>query len=111
MLVPSVELFPGEGPEIWGSPNQNISPLFIDVHLYVEGLRLDNLTNLWHAIVRALRPVDIPTSNAFARTLQSAGAETGLILITRPALAVAPDAAELSYFTATGQVVVRIVSQ
>lgn len=89
---PTIRLTPAAGADEWYSPSAIFEPLIVHVELEVEGLNVDDMANLWWAIVRALYPpnplaLSPSPAQAFMNALQGAGASTGMIDFTQPAFA------------------------
>jgi hypothetical protein len=111
-VCPAVELYPSGGPENYATPDTMEATLFVDCCVTVAGLRVDNATNLWFAIVRALRPRNNPAAAmAIAVKLKTAGATTGIVLISRPGYVPKPDGANAATMEAFGQIAVRYMNK
>ena len=110
--MPAIEFYPMASGETLDRPGQTIAEFSVNINLWVSGLRIDNLSNLWGAVVRSLRPSDQAAALTWQRKLQTeGGAETGQILASRPAFAARPDAANQAYFQAAGQVSLKYYPQ
>ena len=90
--APGIRLTPDPGADQWWSPDAAVGTLTIHCELFVRGLCIDDVLNLWWAVVRALYPVDQTTKLAIQAALVAAGAETGLVTFVKPAADVSAEA-------------------
>lgn len=88
--MPSVEFWPSGSRENYATPDTMLAEFYVDVTVQVQGLLIDNALNLWGAILRAVRPKDQAAALAMNRRFKDAGAETGVVKVTRPAFAAIP---------------------
>ena len=108
--APGVRLTPDPGGEQWWSPDSAVGVLTVHVELYVRGTCVDDVSNLWWAIVRALYPMSQPAKLAIQAKLVAAGAETGLITFSKGAADLAADAGAAGAFFASGRMQIRVLS-
>jgi hypothetical protein len=100
---PAIRLTPTTGANAWWSPQAQVGPLLIAVELSVSTSCVDDVMNLWGAIVRAIYTGDVPGEAAFSVVLQGLGAHTGMITFSLPAFDHSPEADGAGMFVATGQ--------
>lgn len=105
--APGLRFTPMNGPEAFWSPGSTRGPLFINVELLVAGSNVDDLLNLWWAVVRAIYPAAQAQTNANVQALQQAGAFDGLATFTQPAQDTQPDGV---LFHAAGQIRIEVTN-
>jgi hypothetical protein len=105
---PAIRLTPTCGPNVWWSPETQRGPLLIAVELSVSTTCVDDIMNLWGAIVRAIYTGDVPTDAAFSVALQQAGAHTGMISFSLPAFDPSPETDGDGCFHAIGQIKIEV---
>ena len=104
-IAPAVRFTPIGGADAWWSPGATRGPLLIQVEMLVKGTAVDDVLNLWWAIVRAIYPAPPAQTNANVLALQQAGAYSGLAEFTLPASD--PDPENL-VFWAAGQIKIDV---
>jgi hypothetical protein len=105
---PALRLTPMPGAATWWSPDAMIGPLTVAVEAVTPGLCVDDVLNLWTVIERAIYPTDLAARNTIQGALRAAGAETGLVEFTQPAMVADADSEE-GCFTAAGQMRVMVL--
>jgi hypothetical protein len=111
---PAVMLSIAESDGQWWSPDTIESTLTIDVAFSIPSLLLDDVENLWWAVVRAFYPAnpqlaDPSPSDRIQSTLRAAGATTGLVMFSKMSTArVAPDDDADGRFLAYGQLTLDV---
>lgn len=106
-IAPALRFTPMNGPEQFWSPGSTRGPLFLNVELMVAGSNVDDLLNLWWALVRAIYPQAPSDTIAHVRALQQAGAYDGLATFTQPAQDTEPSGA---FFHAAGQIKIDVTN-
>lgn len=107
-IAPAIRLTPITGPDVFWSPGAMRGDLFVNVEMLVMGTCVDDPTNLWWAICRAIYPAAQSQANANVLALQQAGAYDGLVTFTSPAFD--PDPKD-NFFYAQGQMKVVVNNQ
>jgi hypothetical protein len=107
-VAPCIRLTPTAAADNWWSPGSQRGPLFINCEILVKGTCVDDVMNLWWAIVRAIYPAAQSSTNANVLALQQAGAYTGLAEFSLPAFDADP---ENLLFYAAGQIKIDVNNQ
>lgn len=111
MSCPYIKLLPQLGAVDWYSPDSQRGPMEIQIQAGVEGLDAADCLDLWDAFERAVFPYgDRDKQFAFEQQLRDLGAETGQILLARPAsIAALPDSASGLQYTLLGMMSLNII--
>jgi hypothetical protein len=97
---PWIRLTPQAGDSDWESENQHRSPLLVGIELAVAGTNADQLMNLWHAVRRALFPLDVAALQAIRDRADAAKITKSRI--SRPAFGIRKDDAGNKFGIAGG---------
>lgn len=110
--APVVRLTPNPSSVDWYDPAAQAGELWVLVELAVSTLCIDDVSDLWDAIVTALQPggpAVAPGTVSFSQDLINLGAETGEIVFSDPAYDPRPDEAGEGYFLAAGRMRLRVL--
>ena len=107
-ITPAIRLTPTAAADTWWTPGATRGPLFINVEMLVKGTNVDDVMDLWWAIVRAIYPAAQSDTNANVLALQKAGAYSGLAEFSLPAFDADPDN---FVFFAVGQIKIDVNNQ
>lgn len=107
-IAPAIRFTPIGGPDAFWSPGSMRGPLFLQVEMVVKGTNVDDLMNLWWAVVRAIYPAVQSQTNANIQALLAAGAYTGLAEFTMPAFDATP---QDNSFYGNGQIKIDVNNQ
>lgn len=95
---PIVRLTPIPTGVTWLDESSQVGTLGVRVEIFVAGTCIDDVIDLWDAIVTALRPAD----DVFTLALKGLGAETGEILFANPAVDAKPEKQPAGELLGTG---------
>lgn len=89
--APALRLTPVTSGDDFATPDSMKGGLLINCEILLRGTRVDDLADFWWAVCKAVYPDDLLTRNAIALRLQNAGARSGLVLFSQPAMDPDPD--------------------
>lgn len=98
------------------TPSSFVSDLFINIKIGIDSLDLEDASDLWEAVEDAFYPRsadsegNVPQTRRLAiqRRLKSAGAHTGLVMFTVPAVDRDPDKGEDGRSESIGQLKIEV---
>lgn len=107
-----VLLIRGGGEATWVYADAHVEPLLVTAEITVRSLDHDLIDNVWAAVIRAIYPRDDHARAVeIARLLQEAGAETGLVEYTVPALIEPEKAADAGQIRARAMLKIDVLVQ
>ena len=105
---PAIELTPTMGQNVWWTPTTQRGPLIIRVEMSISTQAVDDVMNLWNAMVQAIYPQDVNQRNTLNQARISAGAMTGLVSLSLPAFDPGPEENGDGTFHALGQMMIDV---
>ena len=108
--MPAVMISPAGGDMAWYSPDARVQDLTLRIDLWTAGTDADDPESLWGALELALDPASDADGLALEARLRAAGAETGEVEFSPPALAPDLEAADGPSIHASGLVRIRVLS-
>jgi hypothetical protein len=105
-MAPAIRLTPFGGGDEWQSPQAIVGSLFIQVEMITPSYNVDNLSNLWRAVIAALYdPQGAMTFPEIQAALRAAGAYPPSPMFTQPAFDETPHS---DFCKATAQMMIKV---
>lgn len=107
-MAPAIRLTPTGGPDGWMSPNTVVGDLYINFEMLTASYLVDDLMNLWRAVVAAIYDPSSTSFTAIQATLRNAGAYPPSPQFTMPAFDAKP---ESNFCFGTAQMLIKCQTQ
>jgi len=105
--APCMRWTPRHSGEEFSTPDSMSGDLLIDCEIIVAGTCVDDLTNFWWMLAKCFYPSTGSGIQTTIKTLQLAGARSGLVKFSQPAFDPGPDGV---FFAGQGQLKIEIQS-
>ena len=107
-IAPALRWTPINTADTFTTPDSMRGDLLINCEMLIKGCNVDDMQNLWYAIMRCFYPVQTtPQPNPVPMVLITAGARSGLVLFSQPAFDPGPDG---TWLAGQGQLKIEIQS-